>query len=457
MKSRFFWIFSLIFLIGAGRAQNGFQGVWNGELNFGNNKIHLVFRFYQDDNGNPACKMDSPDQGVNGIEAQTELIGNDSLVIQIPNLGASYSGKRHEKTIVGTFSQSYFKLPLNLQEGELMRNRPQTPKEPFPYRTEEVRFTNPEGGAVLSGTLSYPADYGSPDTESRSCPVVLMVSGSGLQNRDEEIFGHKPFAVIADFLARNGIASLRYDDRGTGESSGEVENATSYDFMTDALAGMDYLRETGRFGKVGVLGHSEGGAIAFMLGSRNKADFIVSLAGPGLRGDTVLAEQNRRSLLLNHASETYADAVYRILTKIFDAKIRKSDIPDAEAFVDSLIKKEQLRFPEEGRENLVVSIRTENPWMDYFLAYSPVNDIRQTRCPVMAVNGDKDFQVASGANLGSIRKNLPENPRNLVKEYAGLNHLFQHCQTGNITEYANIEESFSEEVLQDIVKWIREL
>ena len=281
-----------------------------------------------------------------------------------------------------------------------------------------MTFRNEADGATLAGTLTWPVGQGTTVNGQRSKPIaVLLVSGSGQQNRDEELMNHKPFLVIADYLARNGIATLRYDDRATGASvGGDVANATSEDFMRDAQTGLEYLSSRGEFSKVGLLGHSEGGLIAFMLGARKKTDFIVSLAGPGVKGDTLLAAQVNRIMEL---SGMPANMTVR-----------------------------------EYRQQQVVQ---EMPWMKWYVDYDPSTDIRKTRCPVFALNGDRDCQVISSLNLTAIEKLLPKSKKNLVKEYPGLNHLFQHCTTGLVNEYSQIEETISPEVLEDIVQFINSL
>ncbi|MBR1926892.1 MAG: alpha/beta hydrolase, partial [Bacteroidales bacterium] len=306
---------------------------------------------------------------------------------------------------------------LTLTPGDVVRNRPQTPVEPFPYKVEEVSFTN--GDAVLSGTLVYPEGWNA----RKKVPVAILVSGSGLQNRDEELFGHKPFLVISDYLARKGIATLRYDDRGAGKSVGNAQEATTMDFMEDAGAGLDFLRSTGKFGKTGVIGHSEGGEIAFMLAARNKVDFLVSLAGPGVQGDSILLLQNLNAL--------------------------------RQAGYTMPIPKETVRAQVKSRNN---------PWLDYFIDYDPAKDIRLVRCPALILNGGKDTQVEAPVNIPAIESNLPRNRRGryvskktAVKVYPGLNHLFQHCETGQSDEYGRIEETISPEVLSDIAAWINKL
>ena len=411
--NRFLAIFVPVFLLAAPfSVAQGIKGSWEGELDFVSSKLAVVFHFDGD-----VCTMDSPDQGAKDIPAEVGFVSADSVSISNRQLDMAFSGKLRDGKIVGRFSQRGLSMPLVLTPGEFVRNRPQTPEPPFPYRLEDVSFSN--GDAVLSGTLVYPEGWNS----RKKVPVALMVSGSGLQNRDEELFGHKPFLVIADYLARNGIATLRYDDRGTGASTGDAANATTEDFMKDASAGLDYLRSLGKFRKIGVIGHSEGGGIAFMLASRGRTDFIVSLAGPGVQGDSILLLQNLNAL-------------------------RQAGSP-------MTVTKEFVR----------ASVKSQNsPWQDYFMDYDPAADISGIRCPALILNGDRDVQVEAAVNIPSIESNLPRTRRGKyvskyteVKVYPGLNHLFQHCVTGQPFEYKDIEETVSPEVLEDISRWIAKL
>ena len=411
--NRFLAIFVPVFLLAAPfSVAQGIKGSWKGELDFVSSKLAVVFHFDGD-----VCTMDSPDQGAKDIPAEVGFVSADSVSISNRQLDMAFSGKLRDGKIVGRFSQRGLSMPLVLTPGEFVRNRPQTPEPPFPYRSEDVSFSN--GDAVLSGTLVYPEGWNG----RKKVPVALMVSGSGLQNRDEELYGHKPFLVIADYLARNGIATLRYDDRGTGTSTGDAANATTEDFMKDAAAGLDYLRSLGKFRKIGVIGHSEGGGIAFMLASRGRTDFIVSLAGPGVQGDSILLLQNLNAL-------------------------RQAGSP-------MTVTKEFVR----------ASVKSQNsPWQDYFMDYDPAADISGIRCPALILNGDRDVQVEAAVNIPSIESNLLRNRRGKyvskhteVKVYPGLNHLFQHCVTGQPFEYKDIEETVSPEVLEDISRWIAKL
>ena len=419
------------------------EGPWSGKISVGQTELTLVFNFAVSDDGSFSVTFDSPDQGAEGIEAECDAAALPMLRVNVPSLLASYSGILYGGNIVGTFSQGGLSLPLTLTKGEPRLNRPQTPRPPYPYVTEDVSFPGGSPEVTLAGTISYPSGYSAsahvgfaatagsngqdkaPGPDNTAPVAVVMVSGSGLQDRDEQIFGHRPFLVIADCLARNGIASLRYDDRGFGESTGaeSVGTATTEDFMQDALAAVEYLRGTGRFSRIGVLGHSEGANIAFMLGALGKADFVISLAGIGVKGDEALTAQ------VNRIAELSGQEV-------------------------------ELGVEDFRRSALMQG----QPWLSWFIDYDPTDDISGTACPVMAVNGSLDSQVISSLNLGAIREKLPggsgdgmSGAKNFVKEYASLNHLFQHCTTGTPTEYRGIEETISEELLADISAWIREI
>lgn len=388
-------------------------GTWTGKLNVGATSLTLVFHFEQTDD-HVVCTMDSPDQGAKGIGVYKNYLSEDSVSLSVITLGVNYRAKLKDGQLDGTFVQNGLRLPLVLKKGELERRRPQMPAAPYSYKTEDITFVNQADNATLSGTLTYPVDYET--MKEKEVPVVIMVSGSGLQNRDEELFDHKPFLVLADHLARHGIASLRYDDRGFGASKGGdrvQKDATTLDYKRDAEAGIQYLRSLKKFGKLGVIGHSEGGNIAFMLGADKKVDFVVSMAGVGVKIDIALTAQANNIMELQGQPTRLSVEQYR--------------------------------------QNVQA---LQSPWMNWFIDYDPTADISAMKCPVMAINGDKDCQVISSLNLPSIRQLLQKNKRHLVKEYPSLNHLFQHCQTGLPTEYGNIEETISPEVLTDITKWI---
>ena len=411
-------------------AANAQEGTWNGELNVMGNKVPLVFNFST--NG---CTIDSPSQGVNGIQAEKTVKDDGTISVKVGMIGATFEGKMTDGEIKGTYVQNGFPLPLTLKPGKLVVKRPQTPVPPFSYKEESVSFTNAQ--YTFNGTLTLPENY------SRNTPVVLMVTGSGQQNRDEELFSHKPFAVIADALARQGIASLRYDDRGWGDKSVNFADFTTDDFRQDAAAAIPLLRK--RFNKVGILGHSEGGTIAMMLAAEGKADFIVSLAGMAISGKETLIMQNRQAMsaigLPKETVDSYCNSISKALDEIASGKkaneININDVPVA-------LKPITIKALQQA----------DTPYIRHFLTVDVGKLLPEIKCPVLALNGTKDTQVDCDANTTRIEKGLA-NCKHSIKKIDGVNHLFQHCNTGIVTEYQQIEETISPEVLQVVAKWIK--
>ena len=424
-------LLTIIFLLlGAATIAQAQTGTWSGKLDIQGTKLSLVFHL---DEENPTA--DSPDQGVKGIPIEVGRTETGALRVQIPSIGARFEGYLMMQKIIGTFTQMGISFPLTLTPGVEKLNRPQTPQPPFPYATEQVSFTN--GDAVLKGTLVLPEGC------SRKTPVLVMVTGSGLQNRDEEIFEHKPFAVIADALARAGVATLRYDDRGCGESTGDIVNCTTEDLKNDALAGIRLLRE--RFDKVGVIGHSEGGTIALMLAAERQADFIVSLAGMVISGAETLVWQNRLALAAKGFPEATVDTYCKAIADAFDAKVHDGVMPQVA----------DLDIPDALKQNfMAVLMQIQTPYMKRFLALDMRPLLGSISCPVLALNGTKDTQVEPQSNLGALRSGLPATPDSKIQAVEGVNHLFQHCATGASTEYRDIEETFAPEALETIVRWV---
>ena len=423
------YIFSAILLFSIALFSHAQTGTWSGKLDVQGTKISLVFHL---DEENPT--MDSPDQGAKGIPIQVTRGEMGNITIKIPSIGAIYEGQWLVKQIVGTFKQWGSSLPMTLTPGVEKLNRPQTPVGPFPYATEEVSFSN--GDAVLKGTLVLPEGC------SRKTPVLIMITGSGLQNRDEEIYEHKPFAVIADALARAGIATLRYDDRGFGESTGDLVNCTTEDMKNDAIAGIGLLRE--RFDRVGIIGHSEGGTIALMLAAEKKADFIVSLAGMVVSGKETLLWQNRVSLAAAGIPAETIDSYCKALETVFDASTAGMPLPSTS----------QFDLPAALSQNLSAVMRQLSmPYLKHFVTLDVRPLLGGIHCPVLALNGTKDMQVDADSNLGALRIGLPDKPCNKLEAVEGVNHLFQHCRTGMPTEYRDMEETFAPEVLDMLVEW----
>lgn len=416
-----FFFFSMVFALSV-QAQ---EGIWSGELEAQGIKLPLVFNFTAD-----GCTLDSPSEGVKGLKAEKSYTDDGKLKVTIPSINASYEGVYALIVISGNYTQNGFSFPLTLKRV----TRPQTPKGPFPYKTEEVKFRN--GDFIFNGTLALPENC------TAQTPVVLFVTGSGQQDRDENMFfEHKPFAVIADALARNGIASLRYDDRGYGDSTVHFLNYNTHDFKDDAAAGLSFLRK--RFQKVGIIGHSEGGTIALMLAAEGKTDFIVSLAGMVVSGKETLLWQNRVSLEASGLPKEVIDQYINVISNLFDKAIEG--------------KLESIDFslaPDALKPALQQSIKQFSmPYYQHILSVDVRPLLPQIKCPVLALNGKKDTQVNCQANLDALDKGLTAKHQTVALD--NLNHLFQHCTTGNLMEYQQIEETFAPEALQQIVEWIK--
>lgn len=409
---------------------NAQEGRWKGELNLPGMKLPVVFNFSSE-----GCTMDSPSQGAVGIKTNWTRSENGDVKISIPTIGGSYEGKLDGKEIKGVFKQAGMSFPLNLLEAKL--NRPQTPVAPFPYTTEEVKFKN--GDVELNGTLTLPTGC------SKKTPVLVMVTGSGQQNRDEELFGHKPFAVIADAFARKGIATLRYDDRFLGDKSKDFGNFTTSDFKEDALAAINLLR--GRFDRIGVLGHSDGGTIALMLAAEGKVEFAVSMAGVGGSGKENLLLQNKAIFKSSGYSDDVVNAYCEVLDKAF-GQMAEGKRPQGITIPESL--------PIALKNNLqTIMSQPQVPYLSTLLSIDMSNSLANIKCPVLAINGKLDLQVDHTYNLGVLEKELT-NCKHKIVAFDGLNHLFQHCKTGSPNEYSEIEETISPEVLEVMTDWIRQ-
>lgn len=433
---RIFAALTLTFIAASSLAQTG---TWSGRSDVSGSTLSLVFHI-----GDSTATLDVPDQGAKQIPVSVKRSAFGSVELGIPSINASYKGLWTGKLITGTFTQNGMSFPLPLTPGAPVLRRPQTPVGPFAYVNADVSFSN--GDAVLKGTLTMPENC------SRETPVLLMVTGSGLQNRDEEMFGHKPFAVIADAFAKAGIATLRYDDRGFGESTGDVVSCTTEDLKNDALAGIGLLRE--KFDHVGVLGHSEGGSIALMLAAEGKADFVISLAGMVASGSETLLDQNRRALQMTGMPESETNNYCRFLADAYAAVVNDMPLPSPDNYcLPAGLKQNENAF--------MLSTSLKTPYMKYFLRMNVSDILGSVKCPVMALNGTKDTQVDCDRNLSLLRQGLSggytfadESSVNVIKAEIGLNHLFQHCRTGEVSEYKEIEETFSPDVLTEMITWL---
>lgn len=428
------------------------EGYWKGELKLGMQKLEMAFDIKVMDDVLSAT-LDVPAQGAFGVPVDKTVFQDGQLSMTMSSMSAAYLGTLKESVIEGTFTQRGMSFPLTLEKGskEAPKARPQDPRPPFPYQIREVSFVNAKEGNTLSGTLTVPNGKG-------PFPALVLVSGSGQENRDEELMNHRPFWVIADYCARHGIAVLRYDDRGIGGSTGEVENANSMDFSYDAEAAFDFLRNQKHIdaSKVGILGHSEGGIINFMVASRRpEVAFLVSLAGPAVKGTELLKAQQVALLKASGMSEEVIQFSSNSNAQLFDIVETSSSREEADSLARQ--KLQSWGYNEELTEQTLGQLTS--PWMYYFLRYDPAEAIVKTTCPALLLNGSKDLQVLVTQNFPAYENMIAEHGKtNLtLHEMPGLNHMFQHCETGTVEEYATIEETISPEVLEMIVGFVKKI
>lgn len=421
-------------------------GDWYGDLQAGPNKLPLVFHVQADG----AASVDSPAQGALGLKAKAAFAdGKAILTLILPP--ATFEGQLSAdgKTLAGNWLQNGASLPLAMSRtppAVVPANRPQTPKPPFPYRAEEVSYANPASGLKLAGTLTLPPGQG-------PFPVAVLITGSGSQDRDETLFEHKPFLVLADALTRRGVAVLRVDDRGVGGSErGELKTATSLDFATDVAAGVAFLR--GRkdidADRVGLIGHSEGGLIAPIVAAKDpRIAFVVLLAGTGVPGSEVMKTQSRDIALAGGALPAQAEEQARLIGEANTAALSEPNLGKVGPRVVALLTEKGAPPATAEVQGRLLSL----PWYRAFLTLAPADYLRQVRAPVLAVNGEKDTQVSASQNLPAIKAALASNKDVTILPLPGLNHLFQTARTGAPSEYVQIEETIAPSALAAIVDW----
>jgi len=447
----------------AADAKGPFEGTWVGELHLDAVILRLVFTISSSADG-PSATMDSPDQGAAGIPVSRVTVVGSSIVMEVKTIGGSYAGtlSADGASIDGIWSQSSQQFPVLLRknDGPFTLNRPQEPRPPFPYTSTEVTFPDQKAGVVLAGTLTVPPGPG-------PFPTVVLVAGSGPLDRDEQLMGHKPFLVIADYLSRNGIEVLRYDERGVGKSKGSFAAATTLDFADDAEAAVAFLSSRSEVdaSRLGICGHSQGAIVAPLVAARNKSvHFIVVLAGPGVRGDELLLQQNAALARASGADEKRVAALVRLNRAIYDAVIQEGDLAERQAkvtkiFLDSIDSDPTLSeaAKSEARKGLdKVLAEVSTPWLRNLLTLDPGAALATLRIPVLALTGSKDLQVLADPNLAAIKAALDKagNTSYRVVKLDGLNHLFQHAKTGLPSEYGTITETFAPEALAAIKDFI---
>jgi pimeloyl-ACP methyl ester carboxylesterase len=442
------------------------EGLWEGKLKVNAAvELRLVLRVEKGKDGALTARLASPDQGANDIAISAITLKDNELTFESKAIGAKFAGKKNEKGTAfdGEFKQAGATFPLTLTKTDKVSQsaRPQMPKPPFPYRAEEVTYENKSGGVRLAGTLTTPPGAG-------PFPAVILITGSGAQDRDESLLGHKPFLVLADYLTRRGVAVLRVDDRGVGGSTGSITASTSEDFAGDALAGLAFLKERKEIDakKIGLVGHSEGGIIAPIAAARSKdVAFIVLMAGTGLPGTQILEAQGQLILKASGASESTMKRqreaqkrLIEIIARVKDEKAAQSELDRAlDEIFAAIPESEKKASGDFGRVLLEAQVKAfNNAWFRSFLSFDPRSTLRMVQCPALALNGEKDLQVPARENLAEIDKALKAGGNLNVKtvELPGLNHLFQPCKTGSPSEYAAIETTIAPEALKTIGDWI---
>jgi pimeloyl-ACP methyl ester carboxylesterase len=441
-------------------------GTWKGMLNAGR-QLTVVFNI-KEENKKLSATMDSPDQQVMDIACSDVYVKGDSLYILLDKFKSSYTGKfEADGSVAGVWSQGPAKFNLILKRGEKVAGpkRPQTPVAPFAYKSEDVIYHNKDKSIQYGATITIP-------NGNAPFPAIIMSTGSGSQNRDEELMGHRPFAVIADYLTKKGYIVLRVDDQGIGKTTGHPETATTADFAKDALNGIEYLKsrkETDKK-KLGVMGHSEGGLIAQMVAAQSKdVNFIVLLAGPGINIINLMEEQNVPILKQAHLSQEAIDAYLPLYNEVATIAVNaKGHNEAAEQIKTALTNWKAKTHPnialamgmntDEGVDEMVKEFTGlyDAPWWRYFMSEDPAKYLEKLNCKVLALNGDKDQQVISESNLAGMKQSLAKSksPKYDVIEMKGLNHLFQKCNSCTIQEYGKLEETFSPDALAVIGDWL---
>jgi fermentation-respiration switch protein FrsA (DUF1100 family) len=442
----------------------GTEEIWEGALKVGAMEIHLVFHLFKQNDGSYGATMDSPDQGAKNLVLDEVSVKDDTVRLELKSAKMVFEGKRSKdgKEITGDLKQVGQSFPLTLKRvaKATESRRPQTPQKPYPYQEIEATYENRKGGIKLAGTLTLPRTGG-------PFPAVLLITGSGAQDRDETIFGHKPFLVLADYLTRCGIAVLRVDDRGVGGSTGNVQDATSVDFADDVRAGVEWLKGRPEINasQIGLLGHSEGGIIAPLVASRSRdIAFIILLAGSGLPGDEILYLQGAAILKVAGADAKQLALQKALQERIFAVLRQEKDNTAAEKKIRAAMEELTSKLDKDEKQQMVEALPLLEgqlqmvlaPWFRHFLDYDPRPALRQVTCPVLALNGEKDLQVDARANLKAVEAALREggNKDVTIQELPNLNHLFQTCKTGSISEYAAIEETLAPAALETVAEWI---
>ncbi len=455
----------ILLLTSYGLYAQDISGKWHGLLKVQGTELRIDFNLNKEGEALKAT-LDSPDQKAFGIPVSKASFEDSQLFLELTALGAQYEGELFSKdSISGTFTQRGMSFPLNLSRKEIAKTlvkRPQEPVKPYPYKEEFVSFKG-GGDFELAGTLTTPFN------STKGAPLVILITGSGPQNRDEEFMGHKPFFVLADQLTRAGISVLRYDDRGTGESGGSFHQSTSLDFAKDAAAAVEFVKSRPDLShsKIGLAGHSEGGLIAPVTTTyTDEVDFLVLMAGPGVSGKEILLDQTELIGKTSGLSQTDLEVETAFAKKIFNVAETYKDMSQRKEELSRLFKEELKARPDikpakmSEEEFLNAQLpQFLSPWWSYFIFHEPKEYLKKVAVPVLAINGSMDVQVPAERNLKAIEHALQDggNKQVTIKEFKGLNHLFQECETGAMSEYEKIDQTMSPEVMKYMTEWMLNL
>lgn len=451
-------------VLGQNAASSSIEGNWLGTVDVSSIKMRLALKVSKSAEGSFAAKFDSVDQGVNNLDIDTITLQNKSVRFEAKQYGLSYEGTLNEKgdEIAGQIKQGAGTIPLVFKRIiEVPKlGRAQDPQKPYPYNEEEVSYENKKDKVKLAGTLTLPRTKG-------QHAAVILITGSGAQDRNETVAGHRPFLVLADYLTRRGIVVLRVDDRSIGGSDSGSRTDTSENYAEDVLAGIEYLKSRKEVDpkQIGLIGHSEGGMIAPMVAVRSKdLAFIVLMAGLGQTGEDVIYTQTRLMQKAEGASDNIMEQTVNTLKSINAILKDETDSKLAEARIREMLDKQKSEMNEEERKTFATVEATINAqiqmyvsaWFRYFIAYDPRPTLEKVKAPVLALNGENDLQVSAKENLTLIAAALKtgKNKDYTIKSFPKLNHLFQTSQTGVLSEYGTIEETIAPQVLEMISNWI---
>ena len=441
------WLLFLLFVSLTLGAQD-ITGKWYGYPDLKNMRLRLEYHV-EKAGGGYQVTLKIPDLSEKTYRADAVELADHVLTVNIADAQTrSILRLQADGSLKGTFLWEGYDFELLLTRTPVVFKRPQTPKEPFSYHSEEVTFQNADDGVPLAGTLTWPAS-------GARCKAVVLVSGSGGQDRNNTFSEHKTFFVLADYLARHGIATLRVDDRGVGKSGGNLKESGLPDADADAVAAVNYLKQRPEINadSVGVIGHSEGAFVAFSMAARKEVPFIITLAGGGVSGSELLLMQRAALLKVSGVKEDFIEKYNNYMRQAQDIVLQSGDAATCERKLTELFNGTPL-----AGQAAATTQQLYNVAKIELLKYNPEWDFPEITCPVLALNGDKDCQVPV-ENLEFIRKGISENGNTQVKTivFPGLNHMFQPAVTGSPVEYSDIEETIAPAVLQEIVNWLNQL